>query len=107
MSTYDCECGYQAASDDDLTAHLGEWLIPRDDTAEDGAVHAEAARDPGPHLAGDHGVAAKSGNSASPLTSRCLCGFTARTSAALDAHLIAVFTEPDAIHRLVRQPSLA
>ena len=107
MTTYDCECGHQGASDDDLTAHLGEWLIPRNDTAEDGAVHAEAARDPEPHPADEHGGAGKAGNGASQLTFRYLCGFTSRTSAGLDAHLIAVFTPPGAIHRPARQPSPA
>jgi len=87
MRTHECTCGYQAASDDDLTAHLGEWLIPGNDTAEDGRVHAEAARaeQPAPGVL--------------PQPSACLCGFEAATLADLDAHLLAVFTPPGPAHR--------
>lgn len=80
MSAYRCVCGYDAASSDDLTDHLGEQFIPADDTAPAGTtlagtVHAEAA---------DHLRA-------------CLCGYTADSTGDMDGHLVAVFTPPDGI----------
>ena len=84
MSACRCACGYQAASTDDLTDHLGEQFIPAGDTDAGGQVHAEAAREQGTaELArGDW---------------KCLCGFGAPDPAGFDAHLLAVFTPPDEI----------
>jgi hypothetical protein len=80
MKSNQCMCGYQATSDDDLADHLGEWLIPRNDTAEDGQVHAEAAR----------GEKLPAGTP--PAAYACLCGFETASMAGFDAHLLAVFS---------------
>ena len=73
MTDHSCGCGYQASSPEDLAAHLGEMLIPDDDTAPDGQVHAEAARDQ-PRTGG---------------ILACLCGLTG-TASELDAHILSV-----------------
>jgi hypothetical protein len=73
-----CTCGYEAPSPEELADHVGEMMIPGDDTAQDGIRHAEAAGSAG---------------------SRCLCGFTADTGASLDEHLLAVFTAVGALGR--------
>ena len=78
MNDYACPCGYQAASDDELANHVGEMMIPDDDTAGDGVRHAEAAGQAG---------------------HRCLCGFAAEGGAELDEHLLAVFTAADGAGR--------
>ena len=70
MPEFSCSCGYQATSDDDLTDHLSHALIPADDRAGDGQLHAEAA-----HLPGQ----------------TCLCGYAADAVDVLDAHLLAAF----------------
>jgi hypothetical protein len=73
-----CVCGYEAASGQDLADHIGEMMIPDDDTAPDGARHAEAAGSAG---------------------CRCLCGFTAQAGTSLDDHLLAIFTAPGMVGR--------
>jgi hypothetical protein len=70
VTDYTCACGYEAASDEDLADHIGDMMIPGDDTAPDGVRHAEAAGQAGHH---------------------CLCGFTAETGPALDEHLLTAF----------------
>jgi hypothetical protein len=57
-------------------------VIPPDDMAADGRVHAEAARD-----------------AASPAGRRCVCGFRSDSMTGLDEHLLAVFTAPGATGR--------
>jgi len=89
-----CSCGYKADTSEDLRDHLGEAFIPGDDTAPDGRVHAEAARD---------------GGIPDPLVLACTCGFSGGTTA-LDEHLIRVFTPadgigPDGSRHLARQPA--
>ena len=79
MDERTCTCGFVPTDDYHLTDHLGEVLIPADDRAPDGQLHAEAAR--------DTAAAARD-------TLTCLCGYLAPDSAALDAHLLAVFTPP-------------
>lgn len=79
-----CACGYMAASPEDLTDHLGEQFIPADDTAADGRVHAETARD-------------QDATEPARADWKCLCGFGAPDLADFDAHLVAVFTPPDGI----------
>ena len=74
----ECSCGFEATDDYSLSDHLGEVVIPLNDLAPDGQVHAEAAQDNGPSAA-------------------CLCGVTPRTADDLDAHLLAAFTPPDGI----------
>jgi hypothetical protein len=71
MPARPCACGYDATSEDDLTDHLSRALIPADDKAPDGQLHAEAV---------GH----------SPWT--CLCGHHAATLDALDAHLLTAFS---------------
>jgi hypothetical protein len=73
-----CACGFEADSDDELADHVGDMMIPDDDTAADGVRHAEAAGQAG---------------------HRCLCGFTAGTGLVLDEHLLAVFTDSGALGR--------
>jgi hypothetical protein len=84
MSSHLCACGYEAASFEDLTDHLGEQFVPADDTDANGQVHAEAAHDR--DAAGLVGADWK-----------CLCGFDASDLAGFDAHLLAVFTPSDGI----------
>ena len=79
-----CCCGYTPTADYSLTDHLGEMLIPADDSDSAGRVHAEAARDGD---AGDEGLTAA-------VQSRCLCGHATDSPAALDEHLLAAFTVP-------------
>lgn len=78
MNEYTCVCGYEATSDDELADHLGDMIIPDDDTAPDGVLHAEVA---------------------GPAGHRCLCGFTAEDGADLDEHLLAVFTAGGVVGR--------
>ncbi len=89
MTHYRCCCGYSPTSDDTLTDHLGEMLIPADDSDTAGQVHAEAA--PDDHT-GDESLSA-----AAQL--RCLCGHFTDSPAALDAHLLAAFTVPGTVGR--------
>jgi hypothetical protein len=84
MDDYTCACGYEAVTTEELGDHIGELVIPPDDIAPDGQVHAEAARDE-PRAVG-----------ADPAGSRCLCGFTSSTPTGLDEHLLAVFAGPSA-----------
>ncbi len=84
MSACRCACGYEAVSPEDLTDHLGEQFIPADDTAADGQVHAEGARD-------------QDATGLAGADWRCLCGFGAPDLAGFDAHLVAVFTPPDCV----------
>jgi hypothetical protein len=78
VNDYSCVCGYQAVSNEDLADHIGDMVIPDDDTTPDGVLHAE--------------VAGQAGH-------RCLCGFTSETGTGLDEHLLAVFTADGAIGR--------
>jgi hypothetical protein len=78
MNDYTCACGYEAVTGEELSDHLGDMLIPDDDTAADGVLHAE--------------VAGQAGH-------RCLCGFTAEIGSGLDEHLLAVFTADGAVGR--------
>jgi hypothetical protein len=78
MSDYTCVCGYEGVTREELSDHLGDMLIPDDDTAADGVLHAEAAGQAG---------------------HRCLCGFTAEIGPGLDEHLLAVFTADGAVGR--------
>jgi hypothetical protein len=80
MDEYQCRCGYEATSGDELADHLGEQFIPADDTATDGQRHAELLR-PG----------------ADGTLWECLCGFSTVEMPEVDAHLLAVFTPPGAI----------
>ncbi len=80
-----CTCGYQAEDPDDLAIHFGEMFIPGNDTAPDGQVHNEAAKD----RPWDSGAPASR-------TLTCRCGLTAAADA-FDHHLLAVFTPPDRI----------
>jgi hypothetical protein len=77
-----CSCGYEADAPMDLADHLGEVFIPGDDTAPDGRVHAETARD---------------GSFPGLGTLRCTCGFTTGDTATMDGHLLGVFIRADAI----------
>lgn len=80
-----CTCGYQAVGSDELGDHLREMFTSDSDTAPDGQVHAEAARDnPSPP-------------STPPAICQCLCGFTAVDMAGLDDHLLSAFTPADGI----------
>ena len=85
MSDYTCACGFEAATAEELADHVGEMVIPLDDTAPDGVVHAEAAR----HERGATGP--------DPAGWRCVCGFASGTATGLDEHLLAAFTRPGAI----------
>jgi len=85
MTQPHCTCGYQAEDSDDLAIHFGEMFIPDDDTALDGQVHNEAARD-----------ATIPRDTREPLILTCRCGF-AGTPAVFDHHLLDVFTPADAI----------
>jgi hypothetical protein len=89
MSTCRCACGYEAASTEDLTDHLGEQFIPADDTDAGGQVHAEAVREQATTEQGTTELARADW--------RCLCGFGAPDLPGFDAHLLAVFTPPDGI----------
>lgn len=80
-----CTCGYKADSPEDLIVHFGEMFIPADDTAPDGQVHCETARDKD----------TTSGTSA-PATLTCRCGFTGGVDD-FDQHLTDVFTPADRI----------
>jgi hypothetical protein len=83
MTNLDCSCGYEADTPEDLRDHLGEVFIPLgDDIGTDGRVHAEPARD---------------GNSRDPAALGCLCGFTAGDKAAMDEHLLRMFTPADGV----------
>lgn len=79
MPTPHCRCGYQPASDDDLAAHLSEALVPDDDLAADGVIHAERV------CAAD--------------SKACMCGLRATDPATLDAHLLTAFTSADGLGR--------
>lgn len=92
MTDHRCSCGYAAASDDDLADHLGEMFSPQDDTAADGQVHAEAARDTPD---GPQGPSRPAGTTSTTWT--CLCGFEAADIAQFDAHLVSAFTPADHI----------
>lgn len=82
MTQLPCSCGYEADTPVDLADHLGEVFIPGNDTAPDGLVHAETARDDSfPGLG----------------TLRCTCGFATGDIATMDAHLLGVFIRDDAI----------
>jgi hypothetical protein len=72
-----CRCGYPAGNDDDLAAHLSEALVPDDDLAADGVVHAECLS------------AAES--------KACLCGLRATDPATLDTHLLTAFTSAEGL----------
>jgi hypothetical protein len=89
MTHHRCCCGYTPTADYTLTDHLGEMLIPADDTDAAGQAHAEAARDDD---AGDEGLAAV-------VQLRCLCGHAADSTSALDEHLLAAFTVPGTLGR--------
>ena len=78
MNDYACACGYEVISGDELADHIGDMVIPDDDTALDGVLHAEAA---------------------GQARHRCLCGLAARTGAELDEHLLAVFMADGAVGR--------
>ena len=80
-----CTCGYQAESPDNLAIHFGEMFVPDNDTAPDGQVHNEAARD-----------GKRPGEPSASLTLNCRCGFTASAND-FDHHLLDVFTPPDRI----------
>jgi hypothetical protein len=81
VNEHACLCGYGAAGAEGLRDHFAEMFTPDDDTAPDGRIHAEAARD----TAGA-GLA-------------CLCGFTGDGIASLDEHLARVFTPAGRIGR--------
>ena len=85
MTQHHCTCGYEAESPEDLTVHFGEMFIPDDDTAPDGQVHNEVARD-----------TAIPRDTQEPLILTCRCGFTG-TADAFDRHLLDVFTPADAV----------
>jgi hypothetical protein len=85
VNDYTCACGHEAVTAEDLADHVGDMMIPDDDTARDGVRHAEAA-----DLAGH----------------RCLCGFPAEAAPALDDHLLAVFTASGAVGRDGRRHSI-
>jgi hypothetical protein len=84
MSDHTCACGYEAATPEELGDHIGEMIVPPDDIAPDGQVHAEAA-------------GGKRGAGSDQTGARCLCGFTSGTATGLDEHLLAVFTAPGTI----------
>ena len=65
-----CSCGFTPTDDESLPDHLGEMLIPGDDTDPAGQHHAETE------------------------LRTCLCGHAAPSAADLDAHLLAAFTSP-------------
>jgi hypothetical protein len=72
-----CACGYHPTSEDDLTDHLSHAIVPADDKAPDGQLHAEAADQP---------------------QWTCLCGHYTATTEALDAHLLAIFAADSGQH---------
>ena len=84
MNEFRCACGYQVASDDELADHVGDLMIPADDTAPDGVRHAEVAGTGG---------------------RQCLCGFAAKTGTGLDEHLLGVFSAVGAVGRDGRRHS--
>ena len=84
MNDYTCACGFRANTAADLGDHIGEMVIPLDDIAPDGRVHAEAGRE-------ERGAVGPA-----PAGWQCACGFTSGTATELDDHLLAAFTEPDA-----------
>jgi hypothetical protein len=61
--------------DESLADHLGEMLIPDDDTDKAGRHHAETE------------------------LRTCLCGHVAPSAADLDAHLLTAFTSPGRLGR--------
>jgi len=79
-----CTCGYQAQDSDDLAIHFGEMFIPDNDTAPDGQIHNEAARD------------TRGTVTPGPRTLTCRCGFSGLADA-FDHHLLAVFTPTNRI----------
>jgi hypothetical protein len=83
MSNYQCSCGFQAENADQLDDHLGLSLIPDNDVAPDGQIHAEAATSE-PTTEGAPG----SGKA-------CTCGFTG-TAPEIDAHILLTFA-PDEV----------
>jgi hypothetical protein len=85
MSKPLCICGYEADDPEDLNIHFGEMFIPANDTAPDGQVHCEAARDKD----------STSGTPA-PVPLTCRCGFTG-TASEFDRHLLTVFASADRI----------
>jgi hypothetical protein len=85
MTNHLCTCGYEADDLEDLNIHFGEMFIPADDTAPDGQVHCEAARDKD-----------STGRTPAPSTLTCRCGFTG-TISDFDRHLLAVFAPADRI----------
>jgi hypothetical protein len=89
MDDYTCACGFGAVSVEEPGDHVGEMVIPPDDIASDGRVHAEAARD-----------------AASPAGYQCVCGLPSDSMTGLDEHLLAVFTGPGAIGRDGRRHAL-
>jgi hypothetical protein len=89
MDDYTCACGFGATSFEELGDHVGEMLIPTDDIAPDGLLHAEAARD-----------------AASPAGCRCMCGFQGDSMTGLDEHLLTVFTGPGTTGRDRRKHAL-
>jgi hypothetical protein len=78
-----CTCGYTAEDSVDLIAHFGEMFIPDDDTAPDGQVHAENARD-------------TTDPTPAPGTLTCRCGITTNFDD-FDQHLLDVFAPADRI----------
>jgi hypothetical protein len=80
MTDARCSCDYQAADEDELTIHLSEAVVPGDDVAADGSVHAERV----PAVAEGRG---------------CVCGLAASRPSELDAHLLAAFSSPDGVGR--------
>ena len=84
MNDHTCACGYDAVTAEALRDHVGEVVIPPDDTAPDGRVHAEVARDE------------RGATGPDPAGYRCVCGFRSGTGTGLDEHLLAVFAGPSA-----------
>ncbi|MCW2933996.1 MAG: hypothetical protein JWM19_4958 [Actinomycetia bacterium] len=82
MDDYICACGFGSVSVEELGDHVGEMVIPPDDIAPDGLLHAEAARD-----------------AASPAGCRCVRGFRGDSMTGLDEHLLDVFAAPGATGR--------
>jgi len=80
-----CTCGYEADDPEDLTVHFGEMFIPANDTAPDGQVHCETARDKCTATA-----------TTTPGTLTCRCGLTGNIEE-FDRHLLAVFAPADRI----------
>jgi hypothetical protein len=89
MDDYTCACGFGSVSAEELGDHVGEMVIPPDDTAPDGQLHAEAARD-----------------AASPAGCRCVCGFRSDSMTGVDEHLLGVFAGSGAIGRDGRRHAL-